>query len=107
MGTSILTAVSRFASPKSIVPRSKSRLRSAPAITLREPRAFPEATTPPTLPQTIRDEVLELYAFIFRQGGFRQLGHHVRTVSARCRCNETNRPGSLSNQLEDRDLIYD
>jgi hypothetical protein len=73
MGTSIQTAVSRFASLKLIVPRSKPRLTSAPAVTVREPRAFPEATTPPTLPGTIRDEVLELYAFTFCQGGFRQL----------------------------------
>ena len=40
----------------------------------REPRAFPEAPTWPTLPVSIRDEMLELYAFIFCQGGFRQLG---------------------------------
>ena len=73
MGTSILTAVSRFASLKSSVPRSKPRLTSARAVSVREPRAFPEATTPPTLPRTIRDEVLELYAFTFCQGGFRQL----------------------------------
>jgi hypothetical protein len=39
----------------------------------REPRAFPEASVPPTLPITIRDEMLELCAFIFCQGGFRQL----------------------------------
>jgi hypothetical protein len=28
----------------------------------------------PRCPRMIRDEMLELYAFIFRQGGFRQLG---------------------------------
>ena len=53
-----------------------SRLRLLPAgrTLAREPRAFPEASTRPTLPATIRDELLELYAFIFCQRGFRQLG---------------------------------
>lgn len=40
----------------------------------REPRAFPEAQIGRELPLMIRDEMLELYAFIFCQGGFRQLG---------------------------------
>ena len=43
-------------------------------VLAREPRAFPESHTRPTLPMTIRDEMPELYAFIFRQGGFRHLG---------------------------------
>jgi hypothetical protein len=30
--------------------------------------------TRPTIPTTIRDEMLELYAFTFCQGGFRQAG---------------------------------
>ena len=38
------------------------------------PREFPFATTPPSLPVAIRDEVLDLYAFLFCQGGFRHLG---------------------------------
>jgi hypothetical protein len=42
-------------------------------VSVREPRAFPEAPTRPTLPATIRDEMLEHYAFTFCQGGFRQL----------------------------------
>ena len=40
---------------------------------MHEPRAFPAGSTRPTLPSAIRDEMLELYAFIFCQGGFRQL----------------------------------
>ena len=39
-----------------------------------EPREFPIATTAPSLPVAIRDEVLDLYAFLFCQGGFRHLG---------------------------------
>jgi hypothetical protein len=38
-----------------------------------EPRAFPAGSSRPTLPSAIRDEMLELYAFIFCQGGFHQL----------------------------------
>jgi hypothetical protein len=38
------------------------------------PREFPVASTVPILPVTIRDEILDLYAFVFCQGGFRQLG---------------------------------
>ena len=35
---------------------------------------YPVACSPRSLPLTIRDEMLELYAFIFCQGGFPQLG---------------------------------
>jgi hypothetical protein len=38
------------------------------------PREFPVASTFRILPVTIRDEILDLYAFVFCQGGFRQLG---------------------------------
>jgi hypothetical protein len=38
------------------------------------PRDFPVASTVPSLPAAIREEVLELYAFLFCQGGFRSLG---------------------------------
>ena len=44
------------------------------AILAYEPHAFAEAITSPMLPMTIRDEMLEFYAFVFCQGGFRQLG---------------------------------
>jgi hypothetical protein len=40
----------------------------------KEARAFPEARRLPTLPLIVRDELLELYAFIFCQGGFHHLG---------------------------------
>jgi hypothetical protein len=39
-----------------------------------ELREFPIAETVPSLPLAIRDEVLDLYAFLFCQGGFRHLG---------------------------------
>jgi hypothetical protein len=38
------------------------------------PRAFPIAMESPSLPGRIRDEILEFYAFVFCQRGFRQLG---------------------------------
>jgi hypothetical protein len=52
------------------------RLRSPSAgpVPPGTPRAFPEALKSPTLPLMIRDELLELYAFKFRQGGFRRAG---------------------------------
>ena len=39
-----------------------------------EPRAFPEASAPPVLPGRSADEMVEFYALIFCQGGFRQRG---------------------------------
>jgi hypothetical protein len=74
MGALVQTRTPLFASLKVIDPPLRPRIQSACAAPVREPRAFPEAPTPPELPTTIRDEMLELYAFIFCQGGFRQLG---------------------------------
>jgi len=73
MGALVQTKAAISASFKTIEP---SQLRMLPAGTIpcREPRSFPQARTPPTMPTTMRDEMLELYAFIFCQGGFRQLG---------------------------------
>jgi hypothetical protein len=51
-----------------------SSLRLVDAALAHDPRAFPIASTSPALPVTIRDETLEFYAFVFCQGGFRQLG---------------------------------
>ena len=39
-----------------------------------ELREFPISDSVPSLPLSIRDEVLDLYAFLFCQGGFRHLG---------------------------------
>ena len=64
---------SHFASFKAIVSPARPRPIPARGLPVREPRPFPEAPTRPTLPKVIRDEMLELYAFIFCQGGFRQL----------------------------------
>jgi hypothetical protein len=74
MGALVQTKLSRFASFRAIVSPSRLRLIPARSVLSHEPRArFPEAPTRPTLPPTIRDEMLELYAFIFCQGGFRRL----------------------------------
>lgn len=74
MGALVQIETSCFASLKEIV--SSSRLLIIPSRTVlaREPRAFPEAPARLTLPTSIRDEMLEVYAFIFCQGGFHQLG---------------------------------
>ena len=81
MGALVQTNASRFASFKAIEtklkqiePPSRPRLIPAGSVVVREPRAFPEASTSPALTITIRDEMLEFYAFVFCQGGFRQLG---------------------------------
>jgi hypothetical protein len=74
MGALIQTRASRPLSLKAIDPPPQPRLVTASIVIAREPRAFPEASTSPALPMTIRDEMLEFYAFVFCQGGFRQAG---------------------------------
>jgi len=74
MGALVTTKASQLISLKPIVSSPGPRLVPARSVRVPEPRAFPEAETPPTLPATIRDEMLELYAFTFCQGGFRQAG---------------------------------
>jgi hypothetical protein len=65
---------SRFASLRATVVPPRPRVVPARPVLVREPRAFPEASTSPALPTTIRDEMLEFYAFVFCQGSFRQVG---------------------------------
>lgn len=72
---------SRFASLKrTIKTRSKPieaplrlPVRAIQALLVDEPHQFPEAFRAPALPQTIRDETLEFYGFVFCHGGFRRL----------------------------------
>lgn len=59
---------------KAIVLPPQARFVAARSRSAFAPREFPEARTAPTLPLTIRDELLELYALKFCQGGFRRLG---------------------------------
>src|SRR5271168_1040368 len=74
MGALVQTKASRFASLKAIVSPSRLPIVHSREVPAREPRAFPEASTAPTLPTSIRDEMVEFYAFVFCQGGFRQTG---------------------------------
>ena len=74
MGALVQTSSWRFGSFKVVPLLARSSIASSRAVSAREPRAFPEGHTTPTLPPMIREEMLELYAFIFRQGGFHQLG---------------------------------
>jgi hypothetical protein len=53
--------------PRSIVKSAERRPDSNPA-------AYPAASTPFSQSLMMRDEILELYAFIFCQRGYRQLG---------------------------------
>lgn len=74
MGALVLsTRALRFASRRAIGVSSRARIAPARQVSVREPRQFPEASTRPTLPVTISDELVEFYAFVFCQGGFRQL----------------------------------
>ena len=74
MGALVQIKSSRFASLKAIVVPPRPRIVPPRQVRVREPRAFPEAPTSPALPTTIRDEMVEFYAFVFCQGGFRQTG---------------------------------
>jgi hypothetical protein len=68
-----------------IEPPSKSPVRMVGAVLAYEQHEFPEAVTARALPLIIRDEMLEFYAFVFCQGGFRQLGmtfEHFLLVAA-------------------------
>lgn len=67
------TRVLRFASRRAIGVSSRARIAAVRPVSVREPREFPEASTRPTLPVTISDELVEFYAFVFCQGGFRRL----------------------------------
>ena len=73
MGALVQIKTQRFASFRGIVSAPRPAFIPAPGVPVHEPRAFPCASTRPTLPSAIRDEMLEFYAFIFCQGGFRQL----------------------------------
>jgi hypothetical protein len=65
--------VSRITSRRAIDVPSRARISPARTVSVREPHAFPEASARPTLPEKISDEMVEFYAFVFCQGGFRQL----------------------------------
>ena len=73
MGTLARIEASRLAPSTAIAP-SPRRAMTSRSFLVREPRAFPEASTAPALPTTMRDEMVEFYAFVFCQGGFRQVG---------------------------------
>ena len=67
------TRASSFASRRATGVPSRARIAPARSVSVREPREFPQASRRPTLPVTISDELVEFYAFVFCQGGFRQL----------------------------------
>ena len=74
MGALVQIKASRFESLLTVISPSRRRMMPDSPVPAREPRAFPEASTSPALPMTIRDEMVEFYAFVFCQGGFRQAG---------------------------------
>src|ERR1700689_5275419 len=82
MGALIKSKNPRFELVPAIDPRPRRRDLALREILVREPRAFPEASTPPALPSTIPDEMLE---------GFSAARHDLRTVPARSRHAQTGR----------------
>ncbi len=74
MGALAQIEASRLAPSTAIALPPRPHVMAARPVLVREPRAFPEASTAPALPTTIRDEMVEFYAFVFCQGGFRQTG---------------------------------
>jgi hypothetical protein len=74
MGALAQIEASRLAPSTAIALPPRPHVMAAHPVLVREPRAFPEASTSPALPTTIRDEMVEFYAFVFCQGGFRQVG---------------------------------
>ena len=62
-----------FASRRATRVSSAVPIAQARPVSVRELRKFPEAATRPTLPLNISDELVEFYAFVFCQGGFRLL----------------------------------
>jgi hypothetical protein len=74
MGALVQNKASRFELLKAIVSPSRPPNMPDSPVLIRELRAFPQASTSPALPMTIRDEMLEFYSFVFCQGGFRQAG---------------------------------
>jgi hypothetical protein len=74
MGALAQVEASRLAPSTAIALPPRPHVMAARPVLVREPRAFPEASTSPALPTTIRDEMVEFYAFMSCQGGFRQVG---------------------------------
>lgn len=70
----VQTKTSRLASNNANLSTSRPPNIQSREVPTREPRAFPEASARLALPTSIRDEMLELYAFIFCQRGFHQIG---------------------------------
>jgi len=65
---------SRLAPSPAIALPPRPHVMATRPVVVCEPRVFPEASTAPALPTTVRDEMVEFYAFVFCQGGFRQVG---------------------------------
>jgi hypothetical protein len=66
------------------------------------PRAFPMSSTVPSLPAAIPDELLDLYAFRFCQGGFHHLG---MTFEQFLLVVATVKPGDLKKQSKNQPRV--
>jgi hypothetical protein len=70
---------SRLAPSTTITLPPRPHIKAVQQVLIREPRAFPEASTSPALPTTIRDEMLEFYVSVANSnsGGSRGLKEAV------------------------------
>ena len=92
MGALAQIEASRLAPSTAIALPPRPPVMAARPVLVREPRAFPEAFTSPALPTTIRDEMVEFYAFVFCQGGFRQVGMTFEQFLLVAAGSQTGRP---------------
>ena len=74
MSATIPAEAPQFRSVGAGVASSRLCIESGDAKPHFEPHAFPEVSTAPTLPARMREEIMDFYAFIFRQRGFCGLG---------------------------------
>jgi hypothetical protein len=74
MGASVLTKALRFGLRTAIGAPPLACIEPVRPVSVREAREFPHASTRPILRIKISDErMMDFYAFVFCQGGFRQL----------------------------------
>ena len=74
MSAVVQTNILRLRRSEDDAPEPRPIVKSAERKPNRHPVAYPATSTPFTQSLMMRDEILELYAFIFCQRGYRQMG---------------------------------
>jgi hypothetical protein len=107
MGALVLTKALRFGLRTAIGAPPLACIEPVRRVSVREPREFPHASTRPILRVRISDELMEFYAFVFCQGGFRQLDmtfEQFLLVAAAIKPLET--PASIEGSVRRGDLQW-